>query len=130
MLLGDLNADPADGDGVPGAIAQVLQHPRVNADWVPRSPGAAERARRHGLPRKGDIHAHTGDFGPQGGTLRLDYVLPSRTLQVLDGGVFWPPEGTPTADLAAASDHRLVWLDVVRQPQPSERTRPARAQRP
>ena len=130
VLLGDLNADPADGDGVPGAIAQVLQHPRVNADWVPRSPGAAERARRHGLPRKGDIHAHTGDFGPQGGTLRLDYVLPSRSLQVLDGGVFWPPEGTPTADLAAASDHRLVWLDVVRQPQPSERTRPARAQRP
>lgn len=129
VLLGDLNADPVDGDGVPGAIAQLLQHPRVNADWVPRSPGAAERARQHGLPRTGDIHAHTGDFGPKGGTLRLDYVLPSRTLQVLDGGVFWPPDGTADAELAAASDHRLVWLDVIRQPDPPRERGKARLRR-
>jgi len=29
VLLGDLNADPADGDTIPGAIQQLLAHPRV-----------------------------------------------------------------------------------------------------
>lgn len=112
VIVGDLNADPVDGDGVPGAIAQLLRHPRVNAGVVPRSAGAAERAAHYGLPREGDVRSHTGDFGPQGGTLRLDYVLPSRDLRVLDAGVFWPSADSPAADLATASDHHMVWLDL------------------
>ncbi|GAB2610864.1 endonuclease/exonuclease/phosphatase family protein [Novilysobacter erysipheiresistens] len=113
VIAGDYNADPDDGDGVHGAIAQLLEHPRVNAGFVPRSAGAVERAAERGLPRDGDVGSHTGDFGPKGGTLRLDYVLPSANLRVRDGGVFWPDEGDPDAAIAGASDHHLVWLDLV-----------------
>ncbi len=113
VIAGDYNADPVDGDGVSGAIAQLLGHPRVNASFVPRSPGAAPRAAAHAIQRLGDLSSHTGDFGPQGGTLRLDYVLPSANLHVNDGGVFWPADGEPGSDIVAASDHHLVWLDIV-----------------
>ena len=113
VIAGDYNADPHDGDSVPGAIRQLLEHPRINGDFVPRSRGAVERARERGLPRQGDVASHTGDFGPRGGTLRLDYVLPSRNLAVRDGGVYWPEPGTPGAEVAGASDHYLVWVDVA-----------------
>lgn len=116
VLAGDFNADPDDGDGVPGAVAQLLRHPRVNAAFVPRSTGAIERAADHGLPRQGNVAAHTGDFGAKAGTLRLDYLLPSRGLRVLDGAVFWPPSGALADDPTTASDHHLVWLDVVAAP--------------
>jgi len=113
VIVGDYNADPDDGDGLPGAIAQLLDHPRVNAGFVPRSAGAAERAAERGLPRNGDARSHTGDFGRRTGTLRLDYVLPSDNLDVRDGGVFWPARGSRDAAIAHASDHYLVWLDLV-----------------
>ncbi|KGM55437.1 endonuclease [Lysobacter daejeonensis GH1-9] len=111
VIVGDYNADPDDGDGMPGAIRQLLDHPRVQGNHIPRSAGAVERAADGGLPRKGDTAAHTGDFGPKAGTLRLDYVLPSRGLRVLADGVFWPASGDPDAALAGASDHHLVWVD-------------------
>ncbi|MCA1713815.1 MAG: endonuclease/exonuclease/phosphatase family protein [Gammaproteobacteria bacterium] len=114
VIAGDLNADPVDGDGVPGAIAQVLRHPRIDAGFVPRSPGARARAAAYQLPRKGDVASHTGDFGARAGTLRLDYLLPSRGLAVVDGAVFWPPPSSPATAIADGSDHRLVWLDLVR----------------
>lgn len=114
VVAGDYNADPSDGDGVAGAMAQLLDHPRVNAGFVPRSEGAVQRAAERGVPRDGDVAAHTGDFGPKAGTLRLDYVLPSADLQVVDGGVFWPRPDQPEAAIAGASDHHLVWLDLKR----------------
>ena len=113
VIAGDYNADPSDGDGVPGAIAQLLEHPRVDARVIPRSAGATERALQRGIARRGDIAAHTGDFGPNSGTLRLDYVLPSRGLQVVGSGVFWPRADEPGADIVAASDHHLVWIDIA-----------------
>jgi endonuclease/exonuclease/phosphatase family metal-dependent hydrolase len=113
VIAGDYNADPDDGDGMPGAIAQLLSHPRVNDDVIPRSAGAVERAAERKLPRRGDVATHTGDFGPNSGTLRLDYVLPSRGLQVRDSGVFWPAASLPDAAIAGASDHHLVWIDVA-----------------
>ncbi|GAB3732399.1 endonuclease/exonuclease/phosphatase family protein [Luteimonas pelagia] len=114
VVVGDYNADPVDGDSAPGAIAQLLDHPRVQAGFVPRSAGAVAQARAHGLPRRGDPATHTGDFGPKAGTMRLDYVLPSRDLAIVDGGVFWPAPGQPGEGIAAGSDHRLVWLDLRR----------------
>ncbi|MGV8941226.1 MAG: endonuclease/exonuclease/phosphatase family protein [Lysobacter sp.] len=113
VIVGDYNADPDDGDGEPGAIAQLLDNPRVNGGFVPRSKGAFERATERGLARAGDLATHTGDFGPKGGTLRLDYVLPSSDLDVSGGGVYWPARGEPGSDIAEASDHHLVWMDVT-----------------
>ena len=50
------------------------------------------------------------------GGMRIDYLLPSTDLEPASGGVFWPDpdenlEGHAWA--AAASDHRLVWLDLL-----------------
>ena len=54
---------------------------------------------------------------PGPGNLRADYVLPSRTLRVRGGGVFWPVLSDPLARLTGtfpfpSSGHRPVWLDV------------------
>lgn len=114
VIVGDYNADPADGAGEREAIRALLDHPRVSRAPAPRSAGAAARAAHYGLPRQGDTATHTGDFGPTVGTLRLDYALPSRNLAVHGSGVFWPAPGTPEAALVDGSDHSLVWVDVTR----------------
>ena len=116
VIAGDLNADPQDGDGVQGSARQLLDHVRVASAFVPQSDGGASRATSHGLPRSGDTRSHTGDFGPRSGTLRLDYVLPSRGLAVRDGGVFWPISPPEHVTWIAASDHHLVWLDLDAAP--------------
>ena len=113
VIAGDLNADPLDGDSAPHSITQLLDSPRVLESQVPTGAGGAEQARRYGFARKGATTAHTADFGPKVGTLRIDYVLPSRGLQVRDAGIAWPAAGTPEAAFSNASDHHAVWIDVV-----------------
>lgn len=119
VIAGDLNADPHDGDTTDDPIGRfLLDHPRVDATVVPSSRGAEAAAERDGganASHVGPARNDTADFydvdgGP--GNLRTDYVLPSRTLEVVDGGVFWPAPGEPGAELVGASDHRLVWIDV------------------
>lgn len=116
VILGDLNADAHDGDGSHDAIAQLIGHVRVDASRVPVSEGAPEVAKLHGFERQGDVAAHTGDFGPRVGTLRLDYALPSQGFSVRDTGVFWPKAGEPGSELVEASDHRMVWIDLANPP--------------
>jgi endonuclease/exonuclease/phosphatase family metal-dependent hydrolase len=96
VILGDLNADPERADttydGV-RAMAQLLGHPLVQE--FPQHRGVA-----------------TASF--LGGT-RVDYVLPGTGLQMIGGGVFAPDSTTDAlgAQIAqAASDHRMVWLDL------------------
>jgi endonuclease/exonuclease/phosphatase family metal-dependent hydrolase len=116
VIAGDLNNDPTDGEGEHAAILELLEHPRVVRYATPRSAGAAEAGARYsasGIKRRGSSAHATGDYGPRVGTLRLDYVLPSVGLAVEDSGVFWPAPGEPGADLVDASDHRLVWVDVM-----------------
>lgn len=117
VIAGDHNADPIDGDGLPGAISQLLDHPRVLKYAAPTSEGAAPAALAGGglyLSHRGPRDQATGDFGPRVGTLRLDYVLPSTGFQVVDSGVFWPKAGETGSDWLYATDHRMVWLDVAR----------------
>lgn len=119
VIAGDLNNDPADGDGRHEAILELLEHPRVLRHATPRSEGAVEAAAKHaaaGIVHRGAAAHATGDFGTKVGTLRLDYVLPSTGLRVVDSGVYWPPSSDPAGELVAASDHRLVWVDVVVDP--------------
>jgi hypothetical protein len=113
VVMGDMNADPARDDAPYGrrAMDQVLAIPRVQ-DPAPTSIGALA-GDQSGPPRF--LEKRTTEFG------RVDYVLPSRGLTVLGSGVFWPPPGDPLRALVdephAASDHRLVWVDVaVSQP--------------
>lgn len=113
VIAGDLNANADDGDGDHDSIAALIASPRVDSSFIPRSEGAVETAQRYGLERKGDIATHTGNFGPRAGTLRIDYVLPSKGFSIRDGGVFWPREGEPGHAWTQASDHHLVWLDLA-----------------
>jgi endonuclease/exonuclease/phosphatase family metal-dependent hydrolase len=113
VLAGDLNADPDDGDAWRDAINALLVHPRMRPDAPPRAPGGALAAAGYGLPRIGDTTTHTGDFGPRAGTLRLDYVLPSRGFGLAGSGVFWPAPEAPAAAIAGGSDHHLAWVDLV-----------------
>jgi len=110
VVMGDLNADPDDGDGRRAAIRQLIEHPRVN-DVRPRvddQDAAKRRARYRGT---GDVRTKTADFG-RGGGMRVDYVLPSSNLDVTDSGVFWPASDQPESRWVGASDHRMVWIDV------------------
>lgn len=115
MIAGDQNADPVDGDSVPGAAQQLLTAPRV-IDPGPTSAGGAEAARLQGganLTHAGDQHLDTADFNDEApGNLRVDYVLPARPMRVVGSGVFWPLADDELARLSAASDHHAVWADV------------------
>ena len=113
VLAGDLNADPNDGDGDHAIITALLDDPRIDASFTPRSEGAIEASGRYGFIRSGDVASHTGDFGPHTGTLRIDYLLPSKGFGIHNGGVFWPREGEPGHEWIDASDHHLVWLDLT-----------------
>jgi hypothetical protein len=115
VIVGDQNADPLDGASQPGAIAQLLSHPRVLPHAAPRSEGGALAAVADGganVGQRGDPAEDTGAFGPRTGNLRVDYVLPSHGFEIVGSGVFWPPADTPGSDWIDASDHRMVWLDL------------------
>lgn len=117
VLAGDANLDPADGDGRRQALAELLADPRL-ADPRPASPGAREARGGTDDGHSGDPALDTADWPEAApgapGNLRVDYVLPSADLGVTAAGVVWPATGQPGADeAAAASHHRLVWVDLL-----------------
>ena len=116
VIAGDLNADPFDGDSHPNAIDQLLENPSVQADFIPESTGGAYWATQQGgvnSKHVGNSLHDTGDFSDQRvGNMRIDYVLPSRNLNVVASGVLWPKPGEPGAEATNASDHRMVWVDI------------------
>ena len=120
VIAGDLNADPQDGDSMPEAIRQLLDHPLIETSVTPGSDGAATAAAAQGRANarhSGNPRFDTADFGDRApGNLRVDYVLPSANLKTVDAGVYWPVPGEPGAALVDASDHRLVWIDVALPP--------------
>jgi len=110
VVLGNLNLDPADGEGDRARMAALLAHPRLR-DPQPSSAGGAGAATPG---QAGDPGLDTADWREEGpGNLRTDYVLPSADLAVTGSGVFWPPPGDPLAEAAGASAHRLVWVDLA-----------------
>lgn len=121
VIAGDQNSDPLDGDSVPGAIQQLLDHPRVNTKSTPSSSGGVWAAETQGGindSHLGDPGFDTADFSDGApGNLRADYVLPSKQLRIADSAVFWPAEGEEFFHLTGVfpfptSDHRLVWVEV------------------
>ena len=127
VILGDLNADPHDGASRPGTMQQLFDSPRVSESFakiIPQSLGAIEAAAKQAganAAQTGPASHDTADFSdaPPGnkasggpGNLRVDYVIPSRGLTILQAGVFWPTSDNPLHKLIDASDHRLVWVDV------------------
>ena len=123
VVLGDLNCDPNDGDSQANAIKTLLSHPQMAQAAAPRSSGAEAAAKRQGklnAKHRSDAAEDTADFNDTSvGNLRVDYALPSKHLEVVASGVFWPlHENVPSEKLEVvkklldASDHHLVWIDV------------------
>lgn len=115
LIAGDLNAsmhsDSRYDDMV--AIDQLLNHPKINdtGEWLV-SKGGWE-GREEGPPDYWE--RNTAKFGKDY-RMRIDYLLPSQNIQIVDGGVYWPgsvedENGHHLAE--TASDHRLIWLDIV-----------------
>lgn len=104
VVMGDLNADPDRGDSVHGAMDQLLRlsvlNPAVTyGDHIPVTHAGRDNPRA------------TSFFG-----LRTDYVLPSSHFDVAGSGIFFPGPAEPLHDIVAdraASDHLMVWVDVV-----------------
>ena len=114
IIIGNVNADPFDGQGIRSGIAGVLARPDLQ-DPMPMSLGAKQAA---DLNQMGDPALDTADWSDDGpGNLRVSYILPSRALNVVGAGVFWPAQNDPLAvllgsDGLAAGPHRLVWVDI------------------
>lgn len=101
VLAGNANLDPVAGEGRSAAMAAFLDRADLQ-DPLPNLPTA-----------------DWDDDGP--GDLRVSYVLPSADWHVVDTGVFWPEPDAADAvllgdDGLAAGVHRLVWVDITRQP--------------
>ncbi len=114
ILIGNVNADPFDGQGIRSGIAGVL----ARDDLQDPRPGS-EGARLAADPaHSGDPALDTADWSDDGpGNLRVSYVLPSHDMAVAGAGVFWPTPDDPLAALLggdglAAGAHRLVWVDI------------------
>jgi 3-phytase len=131
VIAGDQNSDPLDGDSIPGAAQQLIEHPLVNTKLTPESEGAVEAAALQGganAMHRSDPRFDTADFADTApGNLHADYVLPRKTLQLVGAGVFWPRQSDPLSRLTGVfdgaqwgpvggfptSDHRSVWIDVT-----------------
>lgn len=110
VVMGVANIDPVDGDGRHEALAALLADPRLS-DPAPVSAGGAAAA---DAAHRGDPAGDTASFPDGPGNLRVSYILPDARLTVTGSGVLWPGPGDPLAEVAAAaSRHRLVWVDVA-----------------
>eukprot|EP00775_Hariotina_reticulata_P012942 gene12942-13070_t len=107
VIMGDHNADPNDGESYHHAIRQLLECPCINASYVPASEGGREAGNRRQTD-KTPPETKTSSFD-----LRVDYILPSRDLEVAGGAVWWPVKADPDSQLLEASDHRPVYLDIL-----------------
>ncbi len=113
IIAGDLNAAPQGDKLETGqrSIDQLLHHPRVNDCGHLLVSEGALKGQKPGPPNYVERWT-TGWRSGRG--LRIDHLLPSKDLNPVGGGVFWPDStANPAAAALAekASDHRLIWLD-------------------
>ena len=125
IIMGDLNADPNNGDGFLDAIQGLIKNKRVNTlategIYTPSSLGAAECIALGDCADNTYPERITSTFG-----LRVDHVIPSNDLNIIDSGVFWPASfeqghllmndkrvGQYGSGKDISSDHRLVWIEA------------------
>ncbi len=97
-IMGGLNNDPRDGEGLKPPLMALLGHPKLQ-DAKPRTEA------RTGLDAR-----DTADWGRDIGSLRVDYILPSAGLRVVGAGVDWRGAATD-----GDTPHKPVWVDILWQ---------------
>ncbi len=109
VILGDLNADPASGDSLDNPIkTYLLDNPRIENSLAPVSGHEIDRLEA----------SDTSRF-----RLRVDYVLASKTMEIMAQGVWRgvvdspgskAMQEDPMADFP--SDHFPIWVDLAVEP--------------
>ncbi|SQH75791.1 conserved protein of unknown function, low identity with Succinyl-CoA synthetase subunit alpha [Shewanella benthica] len=125
IVMGDLNADPENGDGFLDSIQNLMHHERVNVlatdgVYAPNSLGSTECYALGTCKENTYPDRVTSTFG-----LRVDHAIPSNDLNIIDSGVFWPASfedgymlmndervGKWGNGKDISSDHRLVWIEA------------------
>lgn len=113
IIAGDLNASPRDKRTYDGQnpIGQLLNHSQVqDTSPIMTSPGAVGAGKK-GPPQYDE--RSTAKFGKR--LTQVDYLLPSKNITILKGGIFWPSESEDPLGhrwAVTASDHRLLWMKI------------------
>ncbi|BDD07300.1 endonuclease/exonuclease/phosphatase family protein [Aureibacter tunicatorum] len=114
VIMGDMNADPEAGDSYQKAILQFFDNSKINqqvtsGDFIPSSKGAIAYSKEHKLDSLGNnVNTRTSKWG-----MRVDYILPSYNIKVVDSGVFWPDSLKDfNYKMENTSDHMMVWTDI------------------
>ena len=115
VIVGDLNASPKSESVYDDktAIDQLLKHPEIADTGIWLTSDGGWQGRKVGAPDHWE--RNTARFGTDFRT-RIDYILPKKDLIIKDGSVYWPvasSDSTGNRLAETASDHRLVWLDIV-----------------
>jgi endonuclease/exonuclease/phosphatase family metal-dependent hydrolase len=111
IIAGDLNADQGADIAYEGinAISQLLSDSAIqDTRNFLTSTGSAEG-------REENQKYFTAQFG-NNNRMKIDYLLVSKNIRIVDGAVFWPSSQKDPARhrfAETASDHRLIWLDVI-----------------
>ncbi len=95
VLMGNANLDPERGQGERGAIAALLNDPRLHDPEPTSAMGGNATA-----------------IWEKPGAMRVSYVLPSRDWYVEQSQVVWPSDGPLREAAEQASRHRMVWMDL------------------
>lgn len=112
VVMGDLNSDPLMGDSRDNPVAVwLMDNPRIDGAFTPVSTVELEIEDRLLRPMA------TAEFG-----LRVDYVLPTREVDVIRGGIVRGEADLPMSPAFSheildsiryeVSDHFPVWIDV------------------
>lgn len=98
IIIGDLNCDQDEGDSFKSPITVSLGSvPRLNLADTPLADADSS-----GLSRD-----DTASFG-----MRVDYILPSKDLAYLRGGVYRTPPTRSRPEEHFPSDHFPVWIEL------------------
>lgn len=104
VLVGGLNNDPVDGEGLKPELSRLLAHRSVQDVAPSTSFGLVDDADHRGRPEQDTV-----DWGRDIGSLRVDYVLPSASLDVAAAAVERDQSAGEAGDITA---HKPVWVDV------------------
>lgn len=104
VIMGGLNNDPFDGEGLKPQLHSLLSDPRL------QDPEPLASIETVSDPNQaGPAEQDTVDWGRNIGSLRVDYVLPSAGLRVAASAVERQQAAGQAVEMPA---HKPVWVDI------------------